>query len=61
MTYNQKSSSNKSGKGYKSYEGPAAPAALKDRNLAATDPKKEQFEPTDAVPIRQHHRMGGAG
>lgn len=30
-----------------------------DRNLAGTNPNTEQFEPTDANPVRQHHRMAG--
>ncbi len=30
-----------------------------DRNLAATNPSKEQFEPTDANPVRQRARMAG--
>ena len=31
-----------------------------DRNLKAVNPKKEQFEPTAAEPVRQHARMAGA-
>lgn len=31
-----------------------------DRDLLHTNPKKEQFEPTDAEPVRQRKRMGGA-
>ena len=31
-----------------------------DRNLQAIDPKKQQFEPTAAEPVRQHARMAGA-
>ena len=38
-------------------EAPAMP--LKDRNLAAVSPLREQFEPTPAAPIRQRARMGG--
>jgi len=30
-----------------------------DRNIAATDPLKQQFEPTADSPIRLHHRMAG--
>lgn len=29
------------------------------RNLVGTNPMKEQFEPTDAEPIRQRARMSG--
>ena len=29
------------------------------RDLMATDPKKEQFEPTPAEPVRQHFKMAG--
>ena len=32
---------------------------LADRNLLAINPRNEQFEPTDAQPIRQHARMAG--
>lgn len=32
---------------------------FQDRNLAATNPTKEQFEPTEASPIRQSKRMAG--
>ena len=32
---------------------------LTDRNLMNVNPLKEQFEPTDAQPIRQHARMAG--
>lgn len=30
-----------------------------DRNLMNVNPFKQQFEPTDAQPIRQHARMAG--
>ena len=40
---------------------PPVPTKYKDRNLAATNPNKEQFEPTDAAPIPQHVRMAGGG
>lgn len=30
------------------------------RDLCAVDPKKEQFEPTEAEPVRQHAKMAGA-
>jgi hypothetical protein len=29
------------------------------RDIAATNPLKQQFEPTEASPIRQHKRMAG--
>jgi len=35
------------------------PMQFKDRPLMGTSPMKEQFEPTDAEPVRQHHRMAG--
>ena len=31
-----------------------------DRNLAAINPMKQQFEPTAAEPVSQHKRMAGA-
>jgi hypothetical protein len=40
---------------------PAAPTGYQDRNLAAVNPLKEQFEPTPASPIPQHKRMAGGG
>jgi hypothetical protein len=30
-----------------------------DRNLLVVDPKKQQFEPTAAEPVRQHFKMAG--
>lgn len=32
---------------------------VKARDLTKVDPKKEQFAPTDAQPIRQRARMAG--
>lgn len=32
---------------------------FKDVDIAGTDPLKQQFEPTDAQPVRQHARMAG--
>lgn len=29
------------------------------RDLARIDPKREQFAPTDAEPVRQHFKMAG--
>lgn len=31
-----------------------------DRNLMKVNPLKQQFEPTDAEPVRQHAKMAGA-
>lgn len=42
------------------FSTPAAPA-LSDRNLLGTSPTSQQFEPTEAMPMRQKHRMAGAG
>ena len=33
--------------------------SLQNVNIAATDPKKEQFAPTDGEPVRQRFKMGG--
>lgn len=30
-----------------------------DRDLTKVNPTKEQFEPTDAEPVRQHYKMAG--
>ena len=35
------------------------PGKFVDRDLCGTNPKKEQFEPTPAEPVRQRYRMGG--
>jgi hypothetical protein len=35
------------------------PMQYKDRQLMGVNPMKEQFEPTEAEPVRQHHRMAG--
>ena len=43
----------------KPFEAPAQ--KLAEQCLAGVSPLREQFEPTDAVPIRQRARMGGAG
>lgn len=40
---------------------PAASQKFMDRDLCKVDPKKEQFEPTEACPVRQHARMAGQG
>lgn len=50
-----------SGDYWNSMNTPKAPTELQDRNLLSTSPLKEQFEPTDAMPMRQKHRMAGAG
>lgn len=34
-------------------------ASYKDRDLCSTNPLKEQFEPTSAMPVRQHYKMAG--
>jgi len=35
------------------------PMSFVDRDLAKINPLKEQFEPTGAEPVRQHHKMAG--
>lgn len=35
------------------------PQQYKDHNLAAVSPDKEQFEPSEASPVRQHNKMAG--
>jgi hypothetical protein len=39
----------------------AGSKGFQPRNLANTNPLKEQFEPTPASPIRQHKKMAGMG
>ena len=48
----------------KKYSAPIAPPTSHAKvfhhlNIKGTDPKRQQFEPTVAEPIRQHKRMAG--
>lgn len=52
MSKTQKSSSAPGSK-------PAPSRQYHDRNLVKTDPKKEQFAPTEVNAVRQHKRMAG--
>lgn len=36
-----------------------SPVGFVDRQLIGVSPLKEQFEPSGAQPIRQHHKMAG--
>lgn len=45
----------------KQAKGKGSGQTFVDRNIAATDPNKEQFAPTEADPIKLHHRMAGIG
>ena len=45
--------------GAKSQAKDAYTGDFKDRNLMAINPLQQQFEPTDAEPVRQHARMAG--
>lgn len=40
---------------------PAAVTKYQDRNLVPVNPLKEQFEPTEAMPVQQKTRMAGGG
>lgn len=46
-----------------SYQGPAVPTKLRDRNVAmmGAEAGSAAFAPSDAQPIRSRHRMGGMG
>lgn len=44
---------------HKDFRTPKAPTKFKSRNLAAISPNKEQFEPTEGMPVPQHHKMAG--
>lgn len=35
------------------------PTKFKDHKLAGISPNKQQFEPTEANPVRQHAQMAG--
>lgn len=43
----------------KSPSTPSAPQGVKNRDLRGVSPQKEQFEPTPAMPVRQHFKMAG--
>lgn len=43
----------------KSPSTPSAPQAPRMRDLAGVNPLKQQFEPTPAMPVRQHYKMAG--
>lgn len=60
MVKQKKSSSPKSAKSPE-YGGKANDEGGRfvDRDLQAVNPLKEQFEPTDAEPVRQHIKMAG--
>lgn len=47
------------GYGKKGAAGGSTPTTFKDRNLMGVDPLKEQFEPTESSPVRQHYKMAG--
>ena len=36
-----------------------APKKINGQNLLSVNPLKQQFEPTDASPIKQHSQMAG--
>jgi len=40
-------------------DGWAKGRPLREKNLAATSPNTEQFEPTEASPVRHRQRMAG--
>lgn len=61
---------NATGKAPRSGTNPTGKAALRatsqmgygtfvDRNLMSVSPLKEQFEPTDSLPVRQRYKMAG--
>lgn len=35
------------------------PTKFHDRNLMGVNPLKQQFEPTESAPVRQHNKMAG--
>lgn len=49
----------RSGYGTAPASTPGVPTKFQDRDLAGTSPLKEQFEPTEAAPVRQHYKMAG--
>ena len=58
MAKQQKSVPRNSGGGEGGYRS-GVPGKVVSRNLLGTSPKKEQFEPTAAEPVRQHYKMAG--
>ena len=57
MVAKQKQSKSKSPKALKPKA--VTPSSFKDRDLCKVNPLSEQFEPTEAEPIRQRARMAG--
>jgi hypothetical protein len=45
----------------KQIQTPQAVKKFVDRDLCKVNPTKQQFEPTEAAPVRQHARMAGGG
>ena len=45
----------KAGKAHK----PAQTGKFVDRDLCSVNPNKEQFEPREPNPVRQHYKMAG--
>ena len=41
------------------YPHQAASGMFKNHDIAGTNPNTTQFEPTDAIPVRQHAQMAG--
>lgn len=44
---------------YREAKTPSYSPKFVDRDLTKVSPMKEQFEPTDACPVRQRARMAG--
>lgn len=42
-----------------SYDSAGTPKEFVDRDLTNVSPNSQQFEPTEAEPVRQHYRMAG--
>lgn len=58
MYRKQKAKGQKTSKGYKA-KGSSGFCGYTDRNLVPVNPLDQQFEPTDAYPVRQQKRMAG--
>lgn len=47
------------GKEYNEARAAKTPTKFQSRNVAGTSPLKEQFAPTEQVPVPQRYKMGG--
>ena len=57
--HNSSKQSSSNPRGAPPFDTPQAPKSEVDRNLLNVSPNNQQFEPTDAMPVRNRFKMGG--